>query len=482
MLNGIKMGQLIKENLVHIIQKKYILLIACILLTSIAMSELQSQTIFLGDFREVVVKKNLDTLVFDRQRNEFYFGVTTGVNILYNYGNLHLPWNPNQEQKEPWNPLVAYPNEIGGGYYLGLIGEYNPVDSDWGVSLIIRGFDVSFDQTQSGNPIDSFQTTYGIEYEINYLTISPSARYNVPDIKGLHFLGGFDFELQMGESKQHITNFINGSPIKHLRNIPGITFENIRLGGHLGVGYDIFAADINNNARLFFTPYATVGFGTKLLEAYGTYRNHIKVRAGLSIKISPDHYQVDTLKYDPDYIEPPAEIANLRPDLGVGFPGFKTDNDMPIVMIAAIEKPEVIEDVAEAPLVEESESITKRPEAGRPEKILPNITKKYEYKTAEAVDLTKEMRIYLDNVADLLTRNQSATVRIVGHSDNQGTFQQNEQRAEERANQVVRYLMNKGITRGRIFSRGEGARTPIGDVRTASGRKKNRRVAITVVQ
>jgi outer membrane protein OmpA-like peptidoglycan-associated protein len=469
-----------EEEFVHNIQKKNILVLIILMSCLLSIYEAKSQTIFLGDFQDVVVTKDKDTLVIDRDRNEWYFGVTAGANFLYNYGDLKLPWNPNLPPHDSVNKLVDYHNELGIGYNLGLIGEYNAPDSDWGFGLIVRGYDINYEKTESEQLIDSFQTSYGIEYTANYLTVSPFVRYNVPDIKGLHFTGGLDVELQMGDTKQHVTEFFNGSPIQHIRKIEGVTFENLRLGGNLGVAFDVFIADINNNARLFVTPYASVTFGTKLLEAYDTYRNNVKIRAGMAIKLSPDHYRVDTLKFDPLYVEPPAEIAEVK-SFGVGFPGFKR-MEIPPTMIAAVKKPEVVEEIAEAPLVEESESITKRPEEGRPEKILPNITKRYEYNTAAAVDLTRDIRAYLDNVAELMLRNSSATVRIVGHSDNQGAFQQNEERATERANQVVRYLMNKGIPRGRIFSRGEGAREPIGDNRTPAGRKKNRRVDITVVQ
>ena len=78
--------------------------------------------------------------------------------------------------------------------------------------------------------------------------------------------------------------------------------------------------------------------------------------------------------------------------------------------------------------------------------------------------------------------NPKTIVRVVGHTDNTGaTLAINQKRSEERADAAVRYLMNKGIPRSRILSRGRGALAPIKSNATAEGRKANNRVEIVVV-
>jgi outer membrane protein OmpA-like peptidoglycan-associated protein len=106
----------------------------------------------------------------------------------------------------------------------------------------------------------------------------------------------------------------------------------------------------------------------------------------------------------------------------------------------------------------------------------------YEFPTSEATQLTGELKSYLDAVAKYLQENPSAEIRVVGHSDNIGTAEENQRRSVIRKDRVVRYLLAKGINRYRILDRGEGDRKPIADTRTAEGRKKNRRVEITIIQ
>jgi outer membrane protein OmpA-like peptidoglycan-associated protein len=105
------------------------------------------------------------------------------------------------------------------------------------------------------------------------------------------------------------------------------------------------------------------------------------------------------------------------------------------------------------------------------------------YSSPTDTALTDEMRRYLDAVAEYLKQNPRAEVRIVGHSDNFGGSPAQTQRvSDERALQVVRYLLSKGIPRERLLASGLGARSPIQSNRTPQGRAANRRVEITIVQ
>ncbi|MCS7303015.1 MAG: OmpA family protein, partial [Candidatus Kapabacteria bacterium] len=119
-----------------------------------------------------------------------------------------------------------------------------------------------------------------------------------------------------------------------------------------------------------------------------------------------------------------------------------------------------------------------------PVRIVPNQLQIFTgYSSPTDTALTDELRRYLDALADYLKQNPRAEVRIVGHSDNFGGSPVETQRvSDERALQVVRYLMSKGIPRGRLLASGMGARNPIQSNRTPQGRMANRRVEITVVQ
>jgi len=129
-----------------------------------------------------------------------------------------------------------------------------------------------------------------------------------------------------------------------------------------------------------------------------------------------------------------------------------------------IEEPEEVEEIAENINME------------------TNRLKFFEFPTPAATDITPRLKSYLNSVAKYMKENPSSEIRIVGHSDNMGTPEQNQRRSVQRKDKVVNYLLSKGIDRFRILDRGEGDRRPIADSKTAEGRRKNRRVEITIVQ
>ena len=114
--------------------------------------------------------------------------------------------------------------------------------------------------------------------------------------------------------------------------------------------------------------------------------------------------------------------------------------------------------------------------------IQPDVEKNFSFPTSGTTELTEEIIEYLELIANYLKENPCTIVRLTGHSDDQGTFSQNQKRSEDRAKQVVQYLVSKGIASGRLFPRGDGARVPVGDNRSEDGRKRNRRVEILIVQ
>lgn len=89
----------------------------------------------------------------------------------------------------------------------------------------------------------------------------------------------------------------------------------------------------------------------------------------------------------------------------------------------------------------------------------------------------------LESIYNLLIQAEQTKVTIVGHTDNTGSHSVNQPLSYDRANAVVDYLVNKGISRNRIQSvDGKGDSEPIGDNNTSSGRAQNRRVSITLLQ
>lgn len=67
---------------------------------------------------------------------------------------------------------------------------------------------------------------------------------------------------------------------------------------------------------------------------------------------------------------------------------------------------------------------------------------------------------------------------IVGHTDSQGSKIKNKQLSLERAQTVMKYLVNKGIDESRLTAVGKGQASPIASNKTPEGRAKNRRIEL----
>lgn len=86
----------------------------------------------------------------------------------------------------------------------------------------------------------------------------------------------------------------------------------------------------------------------------------------------------------------------------------------------------------------------------------------------------------LDKIASDAIASEGLKVGVYGHTDNVGNADKNQQLSESRANAVKQYLIEKGLSRDRIESKGFGDTQPIADNNTSSGKAKNRRVQIVL--
>ncbi len=74
-------------------------------------------------------------------------------------------------------------------------------------------------------------------------------------------------------------------------------------------------------------------------------------------------------------------------------------------------------------------------------------------------------------------------VQVDGHTDNVGNPDANRRLSQERAEAVVKYLVEKKAVDGkRLSAKGFGDSKPIADNKTKKGQAKNRRVDFTVTQ
>ena len=74
-------------------------------------------------------------------------------------------------------------------------------------------------------------------------------------------------------------------------------------------------------------------------------------------------------------------------------------------------------------------------------------------------------------------------VQVDGHTDNVGNPEANQKLSQERAEAVVKYLVEKkGVAAARLSAKGFGDSQPIADNKTKKGQAKNRRVDFTVTK
>lgn len=87
----------------------------------------------------------------------------------------------------------------------------------------------------------------------------------------------------------------------------------------------------------------------------------------------------------------------------------------------------------------------------------------------------------LDAVVTVLTQNPSLRIRLDGHTDDTGTADYNFSLAERRAAAVRDHLIAGGVAPERLEVRGFGPTRPIDTNDTVAGRRRNRRVEISVI-
>jgi OmpA-OmpF porin, OOP family len=104
----------------------------------------------------------------------------------------------------------------------------------------------------------------------------------------------------------------------------------------------------------------------------------------------------------------------------------------------------------------------------------------FRFPTSASTGLSNDVREYLDAVANYLLANPNAEVRIVGHSDNQGTLSENTERSRARANNARQYLIARGVPGGKVLSTASGSLSPVAPNDTEAGRRQNRRIEIVI--
>jgi len=115
------------------------------------------------------------------------------------------------------------------------------------------------------------------------------------------------------------------------------------------------------------------------------------------------------------------------------------------------------------------------------QKIIERAFKSLEFATGKDIIMAKSLPS-LNELAKLMVQHKADwTLKLSGHTDNQGNADKNMELSEKRANAVKRYLVKKGAAADGIITEWFGQTQPIDSNDTPAGRQKNRRVEMKIL-
>lgn len=447
-----------------------------------------------GDLYELELQDNGDTLRISRTAGDFWFGVSVNYMPSFYFGSLYLPVIPTTifpvDSANPEIPLTGRFGLI--GYSLGILFEYNPPDARYGFTL--KG---NYEQrwlTLTSEPYTLESSSQFITSNLtnNYFTISGLLRYNIFD--ELFITGGIDIETNSRNSKNHITSIKNSASIEDKRNLDlnYLNVVNTRYLINVGLGQDFYIADLNQGNRFMIQPFINLSFGTDIFgkdpdAIQKSTLNATSIRFGLALKYSRDSKKADTLRLDTTGVVPTSVLVTAQIDDGVSFSGFQKQELVETSNLTYVPDLNAGEQVSEEPVFAKEmakdsskKDTPKLVDKPKIDKIEVGKPQAYSFPSGESVTLSQKMKDQLSGVAEYLKLNPNSFVEIIGYSDNRGTPADVKKRSEDRANNAKRYLISKGVSREKIFARGEGATKPKATNDTEEGRRQNRRIEINV--
>lgn len=98
----------------------------------------------------------------------------------------------------------------------------------------------------------------------------------------------------------------------------------------------------------------------------------------------------------------------------------------------------------------------------------------------DSASIKGAFRDSLGRLSDVISKYDQTVVHVIGHTDSVGNDDYNQRLSERRAESVAQFLMNNGVTAGRLHTEGRGEREPRSTNDTEAGRQLNRRVEIFI--
>lgn len=97
-------------------------------------------------------------------------------------------------------------------------------------------------------------------------------------------------------------------------------------------------------------------------------------------------------------------------------------------------------------------------------------------------DLDPKSYPELDEVVQMLKENPAMEIRLEGHTDNVGNPKKNMELSQNRVDAVKKYMVSKGISKGRIETKAFGGSQPLKNEQTPEAKALNRRVEMRILK
>ena len=88
----------------------------------------------------------------------------------------------------------------------------------------------------------------------------------------------------------------------------------------------------------------------------------------------------------------------------------------------------------------------------------------------------------LDEVVQMMKENERLEIQLEGHTDNLGSSSANMELSQKRVDAVKKYMVEKGIQKGRIETKAFGGSQPLRNEMTQEARAANRRVEMRILK
>lgn len=88
----------------------------------------------------------------------------------------------------------------------------------------------------------------------------------------------------------------------------------------------------------------------------------------------------------------------------------------------------------------------------------------------------------LDEVVQMMKENTRVEIQLEGHTDNVGNSKANMELSQSRVDAVKKYLVEKGVAKGRIQTKAFGGTQPLSNELTPEARASNRRVEMRILK